>query len=228
MDRVEAIEVALEAYRKPQAVRGVKRAPLPPGMLTLIKLAAASPEEAAQLVTEETARDFPVKEAAIFYLQQQLTGAEDDYRQLALMPGAGLQEVKDHKRGLLKWLHPDRNRNSWESGLFQRVATAADRLEAALRDGAQPAAAGRHRHHRRRPKMAGSWQVAQHRVKQAVGWRSRLLKVAVAAAVIILIVAVAQMALVFLQGEPVSFATSSSLGVHVASPVFDVMEQRSK
>lgn len=211
MQQTEAIEAALEAYRHPQAVRGLKRAPLPAGMLTLIKLAAASPEEVEKLVTEETARQLPLREAAAFYLQQLLISAGDDYRQLGLAPGATLQDVKEHKRWLLKWLHPDRNRNRWESALFQRVVASAERLESALREGVQPLPAYASRH-RRQPKRAGSWQVAQRRVKQAVGWRSRLLKAAVVAGAIIVIVAVAQLALTVMQGTMPSFALSQQSG----------------
>jgi hypothetical protein len=67
---------------------------------------------------------------AIFFLQQALLypGA-DNYRVLGLSPGATLNDIKDHKRLLLKWLHPDRNSSSWEQLLFQRVATAATDLE---------------------------------------------------------------------------------------------------
>jgi hypothetical protein len=207
MEETEAIETALEAYRRPQAMRGIMRAPLPRGMLLAIKLAAAAPEEVERLFRSESAEALPLREAAAFYLQQLLTGATDDYRQLALAPGAGLQEVKEHKRWLLKWLHPDRNGNSWESALFQRVAASAARLETALRDGVRPLPAPRHgeRRHRKRP---GSWQVAQRRVRESAGWRSRLVKVAVAAAVIILLAAAAQYALAVMQGSYPTFALS--------------------
>jgi hypothetical protein len=211
MQETEAIETALEAYRHPHAVRTLKRGPIPAGMLTLIKLAAASPEEVEKLVTEETARQLPLREAAAFYLQQLLISAGNDYRQLGLAPGASLQEVKDHKRWLLKWLHPDRNRNSWESALFKRVVASAERLESALREGVQPLPAQKTRRHRK-PKRAGSWQVAQRRVKQAVGWRSRLLKAAMVAAAIIVVVALAQLALAAMQGTMPSFALSRQFG----------------
>jgi hypothetical protein len=207
MQETQAIQTALEAYRQPQAVRGLQRAPLPHGMLTLIKLAASSREDMEKLVTAESARQLPLQEAAAFYLQQLLIAARDDYRQMGLAPGAGLQEVKEHKRWLLKWLHPDRNRNSWESALFQRVVASAERLESALRDGVQPMPLPAARQ-RRRPRRAGSWQVAQRRVKQTVGWRLRLLKVAVVAAAIVLMVAAAQLALAVMQGTLPSFALS--------------------
>lgn len=207
MQETEAIETALEAYRNPQAMRSLKRAPLPHGMLTLIKLAASSPEELTKLVTEATARDLPLQQAAAFFLQQQLIDARDDYRQLALAPGAVLQDVKEHKRWLLKWLHPDRNRNSWEAALFQRVAASAERLESALREGVQPVSKPSRRHGRR-IRQAASWQLAQRRVREAVGWRSRILKVAAAIAVLVLMVALAQLALVLMQGTLPPFVLS--------------------
>lgn len=194
MNEQAAIEAALEAYRQPQAFHLSRRRPLPPGMPALLKLVSAAPEEISSIVTTETAEKFPVRDAAVFYLQHVLIKADDDYRQLALDPGASLQEVKDHKRLLLKWLHPDRNHNRWESGLFQRVTTSAERLENALRSGSsvQPAYPAERRKHRRKE---GSWSVAQRRVKKPVGLKVRLFKIAVAVAVVILLVALAQLGL---------------------------------
>lgn len=199
MDEAEAIVAALEAYKSPQSFRPSQRTPLPQGMLTLIKLAAATPEEARALVTDDTAEQLPVQEAATFYLQQVLIHAESDVRQLALNEGATLQDVKHHKRWLLKWLHPDRNHNSWESALFQRVNAASSRLEAALREGGMPLAQPAHAS-RTRSRHRGNWQIAQRRVAKAVGWRGRVIKLAVATALLVLLVAGAQIGLTMMRG----------------------------
>lgn len=194
----EAIEAALEAYRQPQTFHVSRRKPLPNGMLALLRLVSAAPEEVNSIVTDETAKRLPVREAAIFYLQQVLTKAEDDYRQLALSRGASLQEVKDHKRLLLKWLHPDRNSNSWENSLFQRVTVSATRLENALCAGAemQIVQPGGRRRHRSKP---GLWAIAQRRVKTPTGWKTRFFKIAIVVAVTIALLALAQLSLTTLQ-----------------------------
>ncbi len=193
MDNVQAIEIALEAYKSPQAFRATRRMPLPKGMLTLIKLAASTPENIRSLVDDETADQLPVRDAAIFYLQHVLTNAHDDASQLALTRHATLQEVKDHKRWLLKWLHPDRNPNSWESVLFHRVKDASTRLEASLREGVpehQAMSFSMTRRHAR-----SQWHLAQRRVARPVGWRPRALKLALATLALVILVVGAQFAL---------------------------------
>ncbi len=190
MSGVEAIEIALEVYRKPERARALRRQAVPPGMLNLIKIAAGTEDEIKALLLDRAAEGAPAKDAAIFYLQQLLMNAEgDDYRQLGLRAGASLQDVKDHKRGLLKWLHPDRNPSPWEQVLFGRVKAAADRIEGAIRQGDDvPKFIERRRPGRRR--MA--WRAAHKRVKQPVDWRPRLKKALLAAAVFVAIVGAAQ------------------------------------
>lgn len=209
MDNVQAIEIALEAYKSPRAFRVSRRVPLPSGMLTLIKLAATTPEDVRTLVADETAEQLPVRDAAIFYLQQILSNAQDDLRQLALNDDATLQDVKDHKRWLLKWLHPDRNPNSWESALFHRVNAASARLEASLREGVPELKSVARTHSRRR--TPGNWQVAQRRVARTVGWRPRLIKLALATILFVIFVALAQISLTLMQGSQSSWALSAEV-----------------
>lgn len=192
MSGVEAIEIALEIYRKPAQARTLHRHAVPSGMLNVIKVAAGTDEEIKALVDDKTAGSMPVKEAAVFYLQQVLMNADgDDFRQLGLRRGASLQDVKDHKRWLLKWLHPDRNGSPWEQVLFGRVKAAADRLEGAIRQGDEvPNFVERRRPGRRRRTMA--WRAAHKRTKQPIDWRPRLKKAALAVAVFVFVVGAAQ------------------------------------
>jgi hypothetical protein len=128
-----AIDIALDLLARPFLVREVQRSPLPGGVREVIWLATSSEPELAA-ASKTRGRDPKVlRQAAIFYLQQALLypGA-DNYRVLGLSPGATVKDIRDHKRLLLKWLHPDRNPSSWEQLLFQRVATAASDLEQGL------------------------------------------------------------------------------------------------
>ena len=90
-----------------------------------IEIAAGSEEEIetpAEHTPEETQE---IREAAIFFLQNCLFQAGDDsYRVLGVRPDAAVGEIRLHKRWLLKWLHPDVNRNKWEAVYLQRVLTA--------------------------------------------------------------------------------------------------------
>jgi hypothetical protein len=185
-----AIHRALDAYRKPVLARALRRADVPPGMLSLIKIAAGAEDEIAEWVSQDIGEAALLKDAASFYLQQLLTQADgDSHRQLGLRPDATPQDVKDHKRWLLKWLHPDRNGNQWEHVLFHRVTSAAERLEAAMREGR--AALHRPAVRRRRAPRAG-WQVARTRMKLMADWRPRAKKALIAAAVFVVIVGAAQ------------------------------------
>lgn len=61
---------------------------------------------------------------------------------LALPQNWSSQDVREHKRWMLKWLHPDRNPSAWEANLFHRVKEASDRIEnGTAKDSADPAAA---------------------------------------------------------------------------------------
>jgi hypothetical protein len=190
MSGVKAIDIALDVYRKPARARALSRQDVPAGMLTVIRIAAGSADEIEQPADGEAAETMPVKDAAVFFLRQLLMNAgNDDYRQLGLRRGASLQEIKDHKRSLLKWLHPDRNPSPWEQVLFGRVKAAADRLEGAIREGDEVP----HFVERRRPgRRRMAWRAAHKRMKQPIDWRPRLKKAALAAVVFAAVVGAAQ------------------------------------
>jgi hypothetical protein len=122
-----AKDLALEVFRQPILARRLQKQQLPDGMLDVIKIAAG---DSATL--NPNADDPQLHNAAIFFLQQALLSNENDnFRLLGLNPNANLDEIREHRRWLLKWLHPDRNHNKWESTLFARVNAAATQLEAA-------------------------------------------------------------------------------------------------
>ncbi len=128
----QAIDIACDLYHRPLMAREVRGQTLPPGMLDVIKIAAGETPGrdgrllSAALVPEQR------QQAAAFFLQQALFQTRsDDWRLLGLSPGASREQIREHKRWLLKWLHPDRNPSKWESQLFLKVSTAAERLEKA-------------------------------------------------------------------------------------------------
>ena len=174
MGNREATNIALDLFRSPAMAPAMRSAPLPKGMLTLIRIAAGSETETATLVFELGRSSNEVREAAAFFLQQVLFHRKsDDFRLLGLSPGASPEQIREHKRWLLKWLHPDRNHNKWESALFQRVVKAAENLEQLPGDGTrhltQPRA-GRPRRLSRRSLR----KFALRRVREPLFWRARL------------------------------------------------------
>ena len=127
---MQAIDAALNIYRRPNLVRTERRKALPENILSLLRIASGGDVAPEFLTTERAKSEAEAREASVFYIQQVLLSPKsDEFRQLGLTDQATSQQITEHKRYMLKWLHPDRNPNKWESALFQRVANAAEKLE---------------------------------------------------------------------------------------------------
>jgi len=126
---MKAIDVALRIYRRPSLVHYERRKPLPEDVLSLI-LIAGGENVGPEFLSADRARSAEeAREASVFFLQQVLLSPKSsEFRQLGLPENATPTQIREHRRHMLKWLHPDRNPNKWESALFQRVAKAADEL----------------------------------------------------------------------------------------------------
>jgi hypothetical protein len=128
---VSAIDVVLAVFRQPTTFAAPKHGMLPPGMLDIIKAAAGDEDTLNVFSEQKNLSAEQIKQASQFYLQKLLTTAgADNHRKLGLDYGATSLQIKDHKRWLLKWLHPDRNPSKWESLLFVEVGKAAVQIEA--------------------------------------------------------------------------------------------------
>ena len=132
MAQPHVIEVALDLARMPALARSSAAPALPPNIIELMRIAAASPE-ACQAAAAQTGEPKPVViEAARFYLQQVLFRTDADcYRVLGIKPGASRTTARDHMRWLMEWLHPDRNKNSWDAVYAERVLKAWREVAAA-------------------------------------------------------------------------------------------------
>lgn len=130
VSQTEALTRALALYRQPVLAQDMKRKPLPEGIIDLLRIAAEG-EETAERFADISGSSAPeLYQAAILFLQTIVFHqSASDLRLLALNNSNSSQKLRDHKRLVLKWLHPDRNPNSWESKLFLRVQAAAKRLE---------------------------------------------------------------------------------------------------
>ena len=125
-----ALRNAVTLYRQPVQARSLERQALPEGIAQLLRIAAEGEATAAQFSAAAGSSPSELHAAAIFYLQTIVFHhSASDARLLALSTPIDQARLKDHKRLILKWLHPDRNHNSWESKLFLRVQAAALRLE---------------------------------------------------------------------------------------------------
>jgi hypothetical protein len=120
-----ALDLALGLARMPTLAAGMREQPLPPDTLVLIRIAAGCADTAQEAAAATGTQVEAIREAAIFYLQQVLfASSSDSHRILGVRPGASRSEMRSHLRWLMKWLHPDRNPNDWESVFAERVIGA--------------------------------------------------------------------------------------------------------
>ena len=131
-----ALDVALDMMQRPLLAKHAQRMPLPVDVLQLIRIAAGSEEDIVWASRTRARRTSDIQEAAVTFLRQVLFyPSADSYRLVGLMPPASAEQLHEHRRWLLKWLHPDRNRSKWESQLFQRVMQAAQDIQERLSRG---------------------------------------------------------------------------------------------
>jgi hypothetical protein len=131
-----ALQCAIELYLQPVKARKFERNPLPHGVFELLQIAAQGEEKADEFSQIAGLSAPDLYRAVTFYLQAVVFHqAASDQRLLALTDGFDAETLRNHKRMILKWLHPDRNHNRWESKLFLRVQSAAKRLEQTFKDG---------------------------------------------------------------------------------------------
>jgi hypothetical protein len=125
MARRHVIDFALDLARMPALARTSVQPALPPNIVELMRIAAACPEACEAAMAETGEPVAAVIEAARFYLQQMLFRQDADcYRVLGIEPTTSRATARSHMRWLLKWLHPDRNSNSWDAVYADRVLKA--------------------------------------------------------------------------------------------------------
>lgn len=124
-----AIQLALQLAQKPWLARELRSEPLPDDILDLIKLVAGCRETCREMesVTARPPEVLRVAAAHYLYVALFFSGAPPE-RVLGLRRGASHETMLQHKRWLLKWLHPDRNTDAWETGHMRRVLTAWNEL----------------------------------------------------------------------------------------------------
>lgn len=130
----QALTLAVDLLRFPSKVRALRCAPLPPGILLLLRLAADEADarlEAGEMHKRAVAAH---RDAAIFFIEQVLLASNSDsYRMLGLDKSAGNAELRRHMVYLLKWLHPDRHGDAHKAHLARRVLLAWNDIRAANR-----------------------------------------------------------------------------------------------
>jgi hypothetical protein len=164
--RPKAIDVAVAVYRQPNQFMIPKPGRYPHDMLEVIKSAAGDEDTIRSISQHFNLPQDTVSQVCKFYLQKLLTaGGNDPFRMLALDHGATAADIKDHKRWLLKWLHPDRNPSKWESALFLMIGKAALQLESGFTTQDLPAVPDL-KHKRKRPSRQAGWTYTKERKRK--------------------------------------------------------------
>ena len=95
----------------------------------MVRIAAGDSSAMAKGRELTAAEPAELAEAAAFYLQQLLFApGTDSYRVLGVNPGADDARIKEHYRWLVRWLHPDRNADDWDTIYTDRVTRAWQQL----------------------------------------------------------------------------------------------------
>jgi hypothetical protein len=173
-----ALKIAVDLLHVPSQVRLVRSEPLPDGVLTLLRIAAAD-EDAAQSAAVLMDRSAEViGKAAMFFIEQILFAPDaDSYRVLGTGPQATPSELRRNVALLMRWLHPDLDRRGERSVFIGRVTTAWNNVKTPERRAAYDELLARHaqtrkshgkakKSRRRRSdgsKLAGNGEMPRHR-----------------------------------------------------------------
>lgn len=140
------VDLALAVFKDPGLLVDLRERPLPEDVGVAIRIAAGECAARDAAVADSGIPPDAVVEACVFFLQQTLFApGSDSYRILGGHPGDPQERLREHYRWLMKWLHPDRNQDGWETLYADRVNAAWQDLKTpdrrAAYDSRLPAAA---------------------------------------------------------------------------------------
>jgi hypothetical protein len=125
-----AVKDALSLLHQPRMVKTSMRGEIPNDVIRLLKVVAGESSEILGIGLEHNTEPESVVNAAKLYLQLLFASAHSDDRRMLCLPSTAVaNDIKEHKKWLMKWLHPDRNHDKWESALFLKVNDAFSRLQ---------------------------------------------------------------------------------------------------
>lgn len=125
-----ALVQAIELARMPTLAPAMRRAPLPAGILQVIRLAGGDVEGGAAAGAALGCSPNYLRDAAVLFVQEvMLHDGSDHYRVLGVPADADHAQLREHFRCLMRWLHPDANGDGWESVFAMRVSGAWDALK---------------------------------------------------------------------------------------------------
>jgi hypothetical protein len=177
MGATMALRAAVELIHMPSRVRMARSEALPTGVDILLRIAAGE-EEAEQAGIAATGRSREViRRAAAFFIEQVLFCPNaDSYRVLGADPQASTADLRRNMALLVRWLHPDMDRQGERSVFATRVTLAWNDLKTperrAIYDEARRAtlAPKRSKSHRKSGNGAGGKQVLAGQRHRRARW----------------------------------------------------------
>lgn len=120
-----AIGQALELVAAPAGLQQARSRDFPEDVTQMLRLVAGDAGTLEQAVIESNETEESVREAAEFFvLQVCFTPGIDSYRVLAANREDAISRIREHYRLLVRWLHPDRNPDAWQTVYLDRVNKA--------------------------------------------------------------------------------------------------------
>jgi hypothetical protein len=125
-----AIRVAIELLHVPSRVHIARNEALPADVVLLLRIAAGE-AEAEEMAVASTGRSRElIRRAATFFIEQVLLCPNSDsYRVLGADSQASSGELRRNMALLVKWLHPDKDRQGQNVVFANRVTHAWDDLK---------------------------------------------------------------------------------------------------
>lgn len=128
-----ALETALALYQSPSLAAATRLRPVPDDVFEVIRIAAGESEAIDAAVARSGCPATVVGEASQLYLKHVLFDPDaDHYRVLGVGADADEERMREHRRWLLKWLHPDRA-DEWDAVYAARVQQAWQQLRDPVR-----------------------------------------------------------------------------------------------
>ena len=174
-----ALKLAVDLLHVPAQVRLIRSEPLPDGVVLLLRIAAGDADAEREAVAAARRSVETIRCAAAFFIEQILFAPDaDSYRVLGVDAGASAGDLRRNAGLLLKWLHPDRDRNDPRAVFASRVTGAWNDLKTPERRAAYDAQHRKADAGRRHAKSAGRGKrknhlanaLARRRARQREAW----------------------------------------------------------
>jgi hypothetical protein len=128
---LDAVRLSLRLYSAPAGVHRLRKSALPAGMTELLGVTAGVADVLEPIAKELSRPAVDIRRAGGFFVEQILLAqGTNDYRLLGAHEETSLDVLREHRKLLLRWVHPDVSDRHVAEGSVDRSAYAS-RVQAA-------------------------------------------------------------------------------------------------